>query len=1167
MKKTRKCISVLLAGMIAASAVPSAFAAGDKSFAQPCVVDYFNSFNGYAGGCPQKFDANSYGGYSWRTGNLKSATNQNGNTYLQFTGTNNNESGMQMKFNETITSGKLHISFDMRIDNTNNFNNLVFDGVDTGGTNNNNNVNDWMAGNGYMSRTPILTFDNTLNEDNTPKDTVYPVKETTQNYKISDIGTKWHKYDIIIDFDNNKLDFHLDGAQAKTAPFNSDLKTLNFQFPANQDPVSMDNIFIKHYPDGNEGRPQIVVDYAGSGVQTENAVIYAAFSEAMTVVNESKQEVFTEDFEAVNVVTGERVSPRYAEKANGAVKLTFRSLPAGTYKIECSAYKSMLDQKTAAASNTFSTVGAAQNVKAENVLVADNFENYNGGMPANAVSAGLDKSYSGSLTAVSGKDGKGLKIDGNNGRSNIIYQLPYAVKSGKLTYEFDVNHTNGLWFTGILGAECFETDTISASLYGDTKAAAPTNTTYTDSVAEEATEAQKQAWATVVKNDLRDLRESTVGVGVFNPSNSSITAETVQAGLTKSYEFSGAALNSGYTNTVDGLTTPANTWNHVKVEIDLDAAVYNITVGETTKTFKVYQDRLRPTMRYKIKNVNGKDYWVKSLEYGIEGISLGKFNGGDTKSDVIFDNLKVYTDSSYNDYTDFDGDKTQVNTTAEQKYNQPASFVKWDNPQHTAGNTYSKFAYGDGKDSASNTSDKALRIAESGWGHILNRPISANTPFSIEFDISPAASQTWSLRLMRKEQLYGTFESTSTTEKPFEAMASTAKGIRSITGDWQDNVERNGWCVLYTGKKDDKYYLKSSTGYVSYGYPGNDSLEITNPSGWNHIKLVGQPQGYTIYVTAYVNGTKLCDGWSTKVPASTEIAAIGLDNGDANSYISIDNLTVKQLNTNLTDAAANNIYVTDANAVSIANGEKTPLSDGLAAKGETVEINFSAPIASADAIKLYKYADNATTEVAVTKTLSDDKKTLSVTLPNDVEVGDKFVFEIPHTIKPQSGSNLSYLDATAVAFEITEAVPAEIKVEEFRLYKYYASGKYNGEAKSGECWAPATADDVENATETDRFKFIAKGYNTGTNTDLYFIRAIKDADGRLTDAFVGEATIDQYGPFTKDIVGEGIDNKYFTLNGLTGKFSGYLWETGTLKPLFTRFNAELPTTPAATPED
>lgn len=1155
MKKTRKCISVLLASMIAASAVPSAFAASDSSFAQPCVVDYFNSFSGYTGLCPKGFDANEYAGYSWRKTNLKSAT-KDGNTYMQFTGTGG-ESGMQMKFNETITSGKLHISFDMQID-TSNFSKLEFRGVDAGG-NNNNNVNDWLAGNTYISTTPILTIDNT-------KGVGLSATDNGQNYAIDAIGKSWHKYDIIIDFDNNQEKFHLDGAEAKTAAFNSDLKTLDFQFPANQAPVSMDNIFIKHYPDGIEGAPQMVVDYAGSGVQTENAVIYAAFSEAMSVVNEGVQPLKT-DFKAVNVVTGERVSPKTAIKENGAVKLTFTSLPAGTYQIECPTYTSMLDQKKAAASNTFSTVGAAQNVKAENVLVADNFENYNGGMPANAVSTSLDKTYSGSLTAVAGKDGgTGLKIDQNNGRSNIIYQLPYAVKSGKLTYEFDVNHTNGLWFTGILGAECFETDTISATLYGDTAAAAPTNEKYTASVAEGATDAQKQAWATAVKDGLRDLRESTVGVGVHNHSDKpSITADTVQAGLSTSYEFSSEPTTSGYTNTVKDLTAPAGTWNHVKVEIDLDANVYNITVGDTTKTFKVYQDRLRPTMRYKIKNVNGTDYWVKSLEYGIEGISLGKFNGKDTKSDVIFDNLQVYTDSSYNDYTDFDGNKTGVNTPVEKTNNQPASFVKWDNPQHTWGNTFGSFTYGEGKDySTTNTSDKALRFKESGWGHVLNRPISANTPFQIEFDIKPEASQTWSLRLMRKEQLYGTFESTPTTATPFEAMNTAAKGIYSIKGNWQENAGQKGWCVLYTGKTDDKYYLKSSTGYVSYGYPGNDSLEITNYSGWNHIKLVGQPKGNTIYVTAYVNGTKLCDGWSTNVPANTEIAAIGLDNGAAASYILLDNLTVKQLNTDLADAAANNIYVTDANAVSISNGEKTPLSDGLAARGETVEINFSAPIASADAIKLYKNTGSATTEVEVAKTLSNGNKTLTVEMPDDLAVGEKYVFEIPNTIKPQSGSNLSYLDATAVAFEITEAAPAEIKVEEFRLYKYYAGGKYAGSATSGECWAPATEKDVLNATADDHFKFIAKGYNTGANTDLYFIRAIKEANGRLTNAFVGGATIEDYGRFEKDIVGEGVENGYFTLNGLTGKFSGYLWETGTLKPLFTRFNADLPapTTPA-----
>lgn len=1163
MKKTRKCISVLLASMIAASAVPSAFAASDSSFAQPCVVDYFNSFSGYTGKCPKGFDANEYAGLSWRKTNLKSATTEDGNTYLQFTGSGN-ESGMQMKFDETITSGKLHISFDMQITNTDNFSKLEFKGVDTGGNNNNNNVNDWMAGNSYLSTTPILTIDNT-------KGVGLSATDNGQNYAIDAIGKSWHKYDIIIDFDNNQEKFHLDGAEAKTAAFNSDLKTLDFQFPANQDPVSMDNIFIKHYPDGNEGAPQMVVDYAGSGVQTENAVIYAAFSEAMNVVNEGKQMLKT-DFKAVNVVTGASVSPKTAVKENGAVKLTFASLPAGTYQIECSAYKSLRDQKTAAASNTFSTVGAAQNVKAENVLISDNFENYNGGMPANAVSTSLDKTYAGSLTAVAGKDGTALQLSGE--RDQLIYKLPYAVTSGKVTYEFDINHSGGNWFTGIIGAEGFETDTISANTYGIAEGQTAPNTVVPLNTAWKSNMTEEEAanWANIMKGDQDWLRKATVAVGCANNSPS-VTDNTtaVQAGLDKGDAFNNVEIGNKNTNTVDGLTLPKDTWQHVKVEVDMDNAYYNITVGETTKTFKIYENRLRGNTRYRYRTLsNGTQKWVKCVTPGIQGISLGHFN--DDNSTVAYDNFKVYTDNSYIDYSDFNtAGTTPTNEIAVYQNYPPAGWLKPNRYQ----NMTTQFAEAVGK--TGTDADKSMQITgNDAWTHKFSRPIEVGTPFEIEFDIKTttgkltAETRTWYMTLNTQRNLYKTFEGVgNNSTDTFEGIAYDAtldKGLNDASADGNKvSRESNGWCVLGAiNDASDNIKLCTATGYVGYLYANGGNTTAANGQDWHHVKLCVDPSSGSVKVTAYLDNAKINEITANNVPANEEFVGLGFAHFNA-SYIScIDNLTVRET----TAAAINNVYVTDANAVSISNGEKTPLSEGLAARGETVEINFSAPIASADAIKLYKNTGSATTEVQVTKELTNGNKTLKVEIPNDLVVGDKCVFEIPNTIKPQSGSNLSYLDATAVAFEITEADPAEIKVEEFRLYKYYAGGKYTKDVSSPACWAPATAKDVENATADDHFKFIAKGYNTGANTDLYFIRAIKEANGRLTNAFVGGATIEDYGRFETDIVGEGAQNGYFTLNGLTGKFSGYLWETGTLKPLFTRFNADLPAPETSeTPEE
>ena len=1173
MKKTRKCLSMLLAGVIASSAVPAAFAASDSSFAQPCVVDYFNSFNGFSKAKDEKvndvlkfvegFDANNLRGLAYRTGGLQTVKSAGGNTYLNFgIGGAKNHSGMMMKFDETITSGKLRVSFDLKINDTEKFNQFRMRAIDTAGSNGNNNVDDWMVPNGsggsYESNTQLLE----LVSGNKLK---LAGQET--NYTLDNIGNTWHKYEFVFDFDTAKVDFRLDMNDAVTKSMGSKFKTLDFQMETLGDPnqtattpIYMDNLFIKHYPDGELSAPETIVDYDGISVPNNDAVVYASFSEALTIVNGSAV-ALPEDFEAVNVVSGDTIPAKNVTKEDGAMKLTFKSLPTGTYKIRCVSG----DYKSAAGtnpedSNTFSTVGAAQNVKAENVLVADNFENYNGGMPANAVSTSLDKTYAGSLTAVAGKTGNAVALSG--ARDQLIYKLPYAVTSGKVTYEFDIKHSGGNWFTGIIGAEGFETDTISASIYGiaEGKTApntvAPLNSAWKSNMTEE----EAANWANIMKGDQNWLRKATVAVGCANNSPS-VTDNTtaVQAGLNKGDTFNNVATDNPHTNTVNGLELPKDTWQHVKVEVDMDNAYYNITVGETTKTFKIYENRLRGDTRYRYRTLsNGTQKWVKCVTPGIQGISLGHFN--DENSTVAYDNFKVYTDNSYIDYSDFNtAGTTATNTIAEYKNYPPAGWLKPNRYQ----NMTTQFAEAVGK--TGTATDKSMQITgNDAWTHKFSRPIEVGTPFEIEFDIKTttgtlaAEKTTWHMTLNTQRNLYKTFEGVGTNSTDtFEGIAYDAnldKGLNDVSvWDAANKVSResSGWCVL--GAKNDasdNIKLCTAIGYVGYLHADGGNTIAAKGQDWHHVKLCVDPSSGSVKVKAYLDEVEISAINANYVPANEEFVGLGFVHDDASYSSCIDNLTVRET----TAAAINNVYVTDANAVSISNGEKTPLSDGLAAKGETVEINFSAPIASADAIKLYKNTDSATTEVTVTKTLSNGNKTLSVTLPDDLAVGDKYVFEIPHSIKPQSGSNLSYVDATAVAFEITEAAPAEIKVEEFRLYKYYADGgNYSSSATSVPCWAPATAKDVENATSEDQFKFIAKGYNTGKEENLRFIRAFKETDSRLRSAAISDITLDQYGTFEKDTA-------VFTITETDGVFDAYLWELTTLMPAYNKFNAQLKTT-------
>lgn len=1173
-KYLKKTMSITLAGMMLASTVPAVNAASaDTSFAQPCVVDYFNSFNGYvktAGNnikepTPEGFNAHNLDGLNYRHQYLASGTD-GANNYLKFTNVSGTHSGMQMKMNETINSGKLHISFDLRIDDLNTFHGFDMRAINAA---KNNNVDDWVQADGTTKDT-----NNVLKLGGDKKIILGTTDKESTTSTVDTYSTSWNKYDLIIDLDSNKMNFYINGTlKDENVTYDQDIKALMFftSEKSGATTTNMDNLFIKHYPNGELGAPEMVVDYAGTAVPSSNATVYVGFSE---LTGKSVAKVEKTDFAAVNVVTGEKITPNGAAREAGMVKLTFNTLPAGKYEIKvqdsaAGLYTGEISGKAATVSNTFSVAGAAQNVKEENVLVSDDFENYNGGMPANAVGLYLDKTHTGgTLEKVAGKNGSGMKITTTDrsddmDRGLAIYKLPYAVTSGKLTYEFDINHTNGMWFTGVLGAECFETDTYSKEVYDQI-------------IAGTATDNAKAI-------DKVRLRYKTFAVGCKSTNNNTKT-NSVTAALGKGFGFNSEISTNSYTSLVDGLTLEPNQWNHVKVEIDLDNAVQTITVGEgesaVTKAFKVYEKRFRPDIRYKQREVAGETKWVKTMTAGVQGISLGAFAG--ENSAVTYDNLKVYTDNSYIDYSDFNKQlPSTTNTTIDSAANTdnmpPAGWLKQDLNQGTGPN---RFYEADGRNKTPDNTDYAIKIVQGDtWSHVLSRPIPANTAFEVSFDVksvvaeydsaSPKNRVAWTMRLMRKDHIYTTYENTVTGEVPFESVDGKTYGLNASNAANKHTIQ-SGSAVFGVRTQPDqdgtleKLYLSGGGGERHYLEQkrhenlSSQTLPEITPADWNHVSLKVEPKNITwngnVYnkfqFTACLNNDQTFTWTSVDqcvIHNTDEIYALGFNNNGTNT--TIDNFKVE-----LIGKTPANIYVTDANAVSIANGEKTALSSGLAASGQKIEVNFSAPVASADAIKVYKYDGTATTAVTAEKSLSTDKKTATLTLDGITE-GDKLTLEVPNTVAPATNDGLSRVEATAVAFDVKAAVEPEIKVEEFRLYKKYAGGAYASGKPSEACWAPATESDVANATAADKFKFTAKGYNTGKNENLKFIGAFKDTNLRLRSAIMSDITLEnQVGPFAKD-------TDEFTITERDGFIGAYLWELSTLKPLYKKFNATLPATP------
>ena len=267
---------------------------------------------------------------------------------------------------------------------------------------------------------------------------------------------------------------------------------------------------------------------------------------------------------------------------------------------------------------------------------------------------------------------------------------------------------------------------------------------------------------------------------------------------------------------------------------------------------------------------------------------------------------------------------------------------------------------------------------------------------------------------------------------------------------------------------------------------------------------------------------------------------------------------IAQSNANSPDAAVSNVYATEVNSVNTATGEKALLGDGFKANNHNIEINFSAPIKSADSIKVYDTVSGTVKET--TASLSEDNKTVTVSFVDDPTVGDKLTLVIPDTIQPDCDSKLSRVEPSSVLFEVKAADAPELKVEDFRLYKYYKAGQNGITSKTDFAanWVPVADTELENPT--GEYKFIAKGYNTGAKTDILIVRAEKDPTTALLTKSDAKTIQAEYGEFA-------IEFDTFTLDGANGSMSTYLWELSGLKPLCKKYGITVTKTQTETTEE
>lgn len=1148
--------------------IPTAFATDSVyEYTQPCVVDYFNSFNGFekqAGTYDVPDGLEKFLQANWAVTNLTSQSD-GVNDYLKFSG--NGSTALMLPFDETIRTGKLHMSFDLKIeDYTKLYRFYVYAHHNAKNDNpldlRNSADTDYNFLNLFDMGITDKTFQNLSLTGNAGK----------QINIEKNIKNAWHKYDLEIDFDQNpyKVTLAIDGRNRIDSSIRYGLKSIYFFYtPGTKEnadrnsPVYMDNLFIKHYPSGTYDSTEMKVDYAGSTIANKNATVDVAFSEASGVVNDSV-ELMPSDFAAQNVVDNSEIAPISAGKNNGNIRLNFANLPTGTYRIvnkEPNSYQGLFTNEKPSYSDTFSTAGTAQNVKEQNILVEDDFENYTGGIPANAESPGGTKYHTqGEMNAAEGNGG-GTALEIHS--QQVIYQFPYALTGDRFSYEFDIKHTDGRWFTGILTE-----DTLSGkqSIHKDL---------YKNAIINQKEDLTQEKINTSVGN----YKAETNAIGCISytedPKDGAVGSEAVQYATSRLSWLNAKAQD---------LTCEKNKWNHVKVDVDLGAVTYTITINGVSKTVALNRDRFRPVERYMKKTVNGEEKWVRTWDYGIKGISLGCYgdktetNKGVTGSSdptVYYDNFKVYNDNSYNAYQDFNAATRADNNSGITQGWIMQSYPNdsWQALVGSEGRYYS---------AESNSDDKAVKLTKLHgvpYSYQFNRPVAANTPFEMDFDIKGDATNNkneLNFSLLTKDQLYSMYENSPKSGKAAESIinASLDDSNARELGICTNDAKYYNSSVIFSARTEDSGDHKTSMRITkdngthtwtlaSSTWLDNEEKEIPIDidNKWAHVKLSGYPKGgkmaFVLSVTDESGNTKTSQEFVSAISADTEFAAFGIATAkqyaNLNTQITyLDNFTVKEVN------SVSNAYVTAVKAVDMVNGETADLTSGLKAKGQNIEISFSEPVAEDTISNIKIYQGNPVKVINTTAALSEDKKTVTLTPTSTLTTGEKYMLEIPHTVKTAAASNLSGLEPQAVAFEIKDADAAELKVEDFRLYKYYAAGK-NDTVEYAENWVPVADDELKDLAADDKFRFIAKGYNTGDATQIWLGRAEKDPTTALLTNFDNQTATANYGKFEVAL-------PEFTMETANGSLETYLWESAGLRPLCGKYVFSVAKTPTEATE-
>ncbi len=524
---------------------------------------------------------------------------------------------------------------------------------------------------------------------------------------------------------------------------------------------------------------------------------------------------------------------------------------------------------------------------------------------------------------------------------------------------------------------------------------------------------------------------------------------------------------------------------------------------------------------------------------------------------VEFDNVKVYTDKSYNDYLDFNTASTNGSTQPGWYSNNATTWGSMQCFRRHNGEPLPVIDHG--ANSAADPSDKAIKFNR-GWTyytHPFAVPVKAASAFTVEFDLFAEDNTRWVMNLLDERYMTRNVDNTVTTGTVFNGEKGTAGTQEKHT------MEQNGILTnVYGSTSTVGFATVAGTSFTPQYAQNFKEANITyNTNKWQHIKLEFVPASNE-EMTLVLSVT--CDG-ETKTSGKQWLKYSWYESGKARMYkydttglafvipsdsgkgISIDNLKVTETET-ASKAAVTSITTADE------KGEQIDLADKVYKVGDVISdinVEFSAPLNNSDAITLYYPQDENGAKPQYTVTMSEDKKSATVKL-TECDLNKNVTLCISN--KANMGStNLTAPDTASATFGVVQAED-KLVIEDFRLYEHIDGRTFNNHSCDG-IWVPVTADrlDGDKYKTFNGLKIVAKGYNTGSPKNVLMMSGIYNNTDAVKDLLSASEIAN------KEVPTGRFDNVEYTIESTdtdANLMKCFIWDANTLKPLWNKLEYE-----------